>query len=660
MKLNNIYIILTGVLLFLMTSVSDAQDLIKNTQRGVSTSNMKAPNRVAKEIASVKATIDFESVSPFQMSEKDMRVKHRDYVSEEVYLGLNAKELNKIFDNKRDHITMNIPVSDARGFQVELMKVNILSDGFKVTTSSGKVLYADDFPGIFYRGIIKDDPNSIVSISVFDGQITGLISDDNGNYILGQIKDQPEVYILYNDRDLKVSSNFSCGMTDEMETTVKEVREQHNTKSINSGCIDVYIEADFATYQTFDNSEPNVINFATSLFNQVSTLYANESISVQISDIHVWDTPDPYAVYDSMNGVLVKFTDDKRIFDGNVAHLISTRNLGGGIAWLDELCSDIPHAVSTGMNTSVIPFETYSWNVYVFAHEMGHTFGSPHTHACAWNGNNTQIDDCGNYFLVNNGRDDDDNGIIDDYTDAIDGWECYSYPDGIYYPLEGTIMSYCHLKDGIGVNLNLGFGPQPGDLIRDRYNSASCKTTCAESCPDNISINTTYSSGSNIDIEVSNTITANNKILSGANVDYDAGNLVRLTTGFHAHNGSTFHAFNDGCGGSARVMQQQEIITIATAEKREEEEVSDFTLRNYPNPFTGQTTIEYNLPNDSQVMLVVTDLAGKQIAVLVNREQKTKGVHNISFDGSNYPAGVYYYTIQADEYVGTQKMILVK
>jgi len=845
MKLNNIYVIITSVLLCLMTSVSDAQDLIKNTQRGVRTSNMAAPNLVAKEIAKVKAKVDFELVTPFQMSKKDMRVKHQDYVSEEVYLALNTKELSKIFDKKRDHITMDIPVSNGRSFQVELMKVNILSDGFKVTTSSGRVLYTDDFPGIFYRGIIKDAPNSIVSISVFEGQIKGLISDDNGNYILGEIKDQPDVYILYNDRDLKVSSNFSCGVTDEMEATVEEVREQqHSTKSMNSGCIDVYIEADFATYQSFSNSEPDVINFATSLFNQVSTLYTNENISVQISEIFVWDTPDPYIADENTSEVLGRFGENRASFNGNLAHFISTRPLGGGIAWVDILCGNLPYAVSANMESDALPMPTYNWNTYVFAHEMGHNFGSSHTHRCVWNNNNTQIDDCGNHIVVNNGFDDNQNGIVDDISEAK-GAACYSdYPNGIIPAEGGTIMSYCHLN-GVGIDFNLGFGPQPGDLIRNRYNSATCKTDCDGPCPPcnngttcsytisnnsacsydvfwwngveftyagivnpNSSLNTTatdgiqfaaydssnydyntdfvtvscaspnyniapslcsglatctdgiqnqgeggidcdgpcspcannicnYTVNNNTDCEVrlywtdnngsfwngavippygqaieqiedgdlwSAYNTADNSLITptfkvancsspegtlpasacngssdclgaigingnisgytevenniispiqgntatvntSSSATFNAGRHISLNPGFTAEYGSVFHAFIDGCDNAGNKTE----ITEAP-----------ITISNYPNPFTGQTTIEYNLPDDSQVMLVVTDLTGKQIAVLVNQEQKTKGINTVSFDGSNYPAGMYYYTIQAGEYVGTEKMILVK
>jgi len=44
----------------------------------------------------------------------------------------------------------------------------------------------------------------------------------------------------------------------------------------------------------------------------------------------------------------------------------------------------------------------------------------------------------------------------------------------------------------------------------------------------------------------------------------------------------------------------------------------------------------------------------------LNNDEKTEGTHTVTFDGNNYPAGMYYYTIQAGEYYGTQKMILAK
>ena len=80
----------------------------------------------------------------------------------------------------------------------------------------------------------------------------------------------------------------------------------------------------------------------------------------------------------------------------------------------------------------------------------------------------------------------------------------------------------------------------------------------------------------------------------------------------------------------------------------------------YPNPFSTHTTIEFSLPEDLPVTIFVTDMTGKQIATLLNNEEKHVGKHEVIFNGSNYPAGMYYYTIQAGEYRAMKKMIIAK
>jgi hypothetical protein len=81
--------------------------------------------------------------------------------------------------------------------------------------------------------------------------------------------------------------------------------------------------------------------------------------------------------------------------------------------------------------------------------------------------------------------------------------------------------------------------------------------------------------------------------------------------------------------------------------------------QNYPNPFNPTTTINYSLPNSSFVKLVVYNSIGQEIATLVN-ETIAAGNHNVEFDASNLPSGIYFYKLQAGSFVETKKMILLK
>jgi len=82
-------------------------------------------------------------------------------------------------------------------------------------------------------------------------------------------------------------------------------------------------------------------------------------------------------------------------------------------------------------------------------------------------------------------------------------------------------------------------------------------------------------------------------------------------------------------------------------------------FQNYPNPFNPSTTIKYNLPKSSVVSLAVFDILGREVSMLVN-ERRDAGVYEVRFDGSNLASGVYFYRLQAGNYVATKPLLLLK
>jgi photosystem II stability/assembly factor-like uncharacterized protein len=92
----------------------------------------------------------------------------------------------------------------------------------------------------------------------------------------------------------------------------------------------------------------------------------------------------------------------------------------------------------------------------------------------------------------------------------------------------------------------------------------------------------------------------------------------------------------------------------------EKEMPQTFALsQNYPNPFNPTTTIRYSLPNRSRVALTVFNTLGQEVAQLVNGEVEA-GYHDVAFNALGLSSGVYFYRIQAGDFVATKKLLHLK
>ncbi|MDZ4748676.1 MAG: GEVED domain-containing protein [Saprospiraceae bacterium] len=376
----------------------------------------------------------------------------RQYVDSAYTLSIRPEALDAL--QNADAGLIRLQLLDPLNIQLDLYRTNVFSSEAMITTSDGNV-FTPNPDNQFYRGMIHGDPLSLAIVSVFESRIQILFANKEGNRRIQQTAG--DQYLMFKDKDILLPKEVGCFVNDSNNHPHSE-GIPGPAQRMTGNCVEVYVECDYKSYQDNGNSVPNTEEWVAELWNEVITLYENEDIPVAVSDILVFTSTDPYANLGNTSAMLNAFRAhiDTLTYDGRLAHLLSTRNLGGGIAYVDVLCSNSYQvAVSTSLSTNIVPFPVFSWSVECVTHEMGHNMGSPHTHACAWNGNSTAIDGCG---------------------------PTAGYSEGCTAPLpeSGTIMSYCHLVSGVGINFTNGFGPQPGDLIRNRYNNASCNTgTCS-------------------------------------------------------------------------------------------------------------------------------------------------------------------------------------
>ena len=292
---------------------------------------------------------------------------------------------------------------------------------------------------VFYHGYVRDDNQSLVSLTISRNEISGFISDRYGNYSFQT--DPTEKLKIKQASAAKGLAAWTCHTSDEDHSDDSNMPYGRNLKSSVSDTISIYFECDYSLFELHGFSTSATEAYVYQLFNQVQAIYDQEDITIVIEDIYVWDQPDPYDQH-SVQQALLDFRDRLGTnYPGTFAHLLSGNpNVSGGLAFVNGLCNRDKSYGYSNLDIFIDPSGAYSWDVHVVAHELGHNFGSPHTHACAWGPSGDEaIDACG-----------------------APAPECENAP---IPPQGGTIMSYCHTAP-VGVNFSLGFGPEPGNLIR--------------------------------------------------------------------------------------------------------------------------------------------------------------------------------------------------
>ncbi len=410
-------------------------------------------NKIFNNVEAKKAqNLSFEKTSLFSDIIKANNA-YSDVVRGGIILEFDAQKAMDILLDNHQQINLELPFySNGETIELELYQSDIFSPNFNIYEASRRNVPVTPQSGLHYHGVIKGDAQSLVAISIFEDQIIGMISNNDGNYVLGKIESHETDHILYLDKNLIVENEFSCETEDDDFRGYTDEQLNYSAGRDVGDCIGIYIEVD-NTIWVGKGGTANATTYVTGFFNQSAIIYANDGLTIVISEMLVWDVNDPYTGPNSGN-FLNQFQANVGTFNGDLAHLVGYGGGGGIAAGFSGICNPDPDESMcfSGVQSTYNDVPTYSWTVMVFTHEMGHLIGSRHTHACVWNGNNTAIDGCAGFTEGNC---------------SIPGIPANG----------GTIMSYCHLVS-VGINFNLGFGPQPTAVLLSTVENATCLSPC--------------------------------------------------------------------------------------------------------------------------------------------------------------------------------------
>ncbi|MGB5895336.1 MAG: FG-GAP-like repeat-containing protein [Ignavibacteriaceae bacterium] len=177
-----------------------------------------------------------------------------------------------------------------------------------------------------------------------------------------------------------------------------------------------------------------------------------------------------------------------------------------------------------------------------------------------------------------------------------------------------------------------------------------------------------------IEVEVSNAVNFTDLSISDPNQpitswewDFNNDGTVDATdqnpSFTYSNNGTYSVALTVSNGIDSETKIRTDYITVNSATGLDDltgEIPTDFQLyQNYPNPFNPSTSIKFSVVSESQVVLKVYNLLGKEVATLMN-EKKTPGFYELNFGGEKLPSGIYVYRLEAGSFSSLKKMILLK
>ncbi|PKK82522.1 MAG: hypothetical protein CVT49_13290 [candidate division Zixibacteria bacterium HGW-Zixibacteria-1] len=351
-----------------------------------------------------------------------------------------------------DSRLLEFPVSPREQLTLELEKMNIVGPNAKFLSGNGQPMAKPEV--VMFRGKISGQPHSSVYLAfTVQNSGNGYIQTESGEcYYMSQA---PGEIGKIDGTGIVIHKAESFGYPDEIEEFCRElipegieVPSLKDVKFFTDTIAGPYVcDVAFDCDEAFVNLFSDVTaaqNYAVQLLGAISNIYLRDChIKLMLSFLRLWPAGgEPFDPND-----LAGFRDYWMTHEDpgpyHIIHMLSgQRNMDyGGVGYRSGTCWGWAYSIGGYINGSFpLPVEmssAYNWDVNVVAHEMGHNFGSPHTHDREW-------------FYI-----------------PID-----SCAEG--YRSRGTIMSYCHTTLGGQSNIELRFHRQIQYIIEDMINWGGC------------------------------------------------------------------------------------------------------------------------------------------------------------------------------------------
>lgn len=393
--------------------------------------------------------------------------------------------------------TLTLPLSDERSVTLTLEPMEILPPEGTVTFTDATGRHPLPHGFSVFKGRVEGHADSWAVVTLGGGTAGATISvgDERWSLMPAPVRAGTQrLFALAADATLETSaSTFTCGIDGANESEFSKFGVEQpvdangirrpavpNSAQVNAARLvfDIAIDCDYEMYANkFASDLPSLTSYVLTVLGTVSLIYERDcEFTLRFPYLNFWTvSTDPYTAANTATQLpefRTYWVNNNAGISRSLAHLISGRALGGGIAYIGAVCGGFGYGVSAIDAVYSYPTNTSTWDVNVLAHELGHNFGSYHTHSCQW---------AAEGFIPA--------GATLDTCQASEGG-CNVATNRLP-PGKGTIMSYCHLISGVANGIRLDFHPTCITKMRTVSTNAGCATSPAVAPPRNPSVVTT-------------------------------------------------------------------------------------------------------------------------------------------------------------------------